>query len=82
MQTQEGREGGMDGKWHRHTCAPTCDLDGQWEAATDIWLRVLSLVLCDDLQRWKWAGAAQEGCDVRTHVADSPWCTAETNSAL
>ena len=81
MDTGGKGESGMEGDWRGHTRATTCELDGQREAATDTRLRVLSSVLCGDLERWKWAGAAQEGCDICTHVADSLWCTAETSSA-
>ena len=44
--------------------------------------RVLSSVLCDDLDGWDGGREVQEGGKIRTHIADSLHCTVETNTAL
>ena len=47
--------------------------------------RELSWVLSDDLEGWdgEWARReAQEGGDIYVHMADPPFCTKETSTAL
>ena len=44
---------------------------------------LLSLGLCDNLDRWngeRGGREAPEGGDIRKHMADSQCCTAETNT--
>ena len=53
--------------------------DSWWEAAT--WNKGLSSVLCHDLDGWDGV-EAQEGGGLRIQLADSPCCTAETNTRL
>ena len=45
---------------------------------------MFSSVLCDDLEGWYREGEreAQEGGDIRIHIADSVGSTAETNTTL
>ena len=41
-------------------------------------------MLCGDLEGWDGGAGreAQEGQDIRIHIADSPCCTTETNTTL
>ena len=62
-----------------------CKTESWWEAAA--WHRELSLVLCDDLDRWECGGEgggreAQEGWDIFMQIVDSHCYTAETNTTL
>ena len=47
-----------------------------------VYHRELSSVPCDDLEGWEGGREVQEGGDICTHVADSHYCTVETNMTL
>ena len=57
-----------------------CEIHSQWEAAVEH--RLLSLMLCDDLE-WGVVGReAQEGGDICIRIADSFYCTVKTGTTL
>ena len=49
---------------------------------TELFLRGLISVLCDNLDGWDGGREAQEGGNICMHIADSLHCTAETNPTL
>ena len=57
-------------------------MDSQWELA--VWCRELNMVLCNNLEVWDGMGAWEGGSrgDIRTVMADSCCCMAETNTIL
>ena len=55
-----------------------------WQEAT-VWSKESSLVLCGDLEEWDegWVRGRPGGMGyVCIHIADSLFCTAETNTTL
>ena len=58
----------------------TCTTESQWEAAVQH--REITSVLCNDLEGWDGRREAQEREDICTHIIDSSYCTAETNTII
>ena len=62
-------EGDELGDWDWEICIATCKTDNSWEPA--VWLRELSLVLCDDLDGWNGGERGPRGRGYMYNIADS-----------
>ena len=67
----------------QHIYITICKIDSQWKFG--VGHRVLSPVLCNNLEAWNGVGdgrEVQETGDIGIPMADSCWCLAETNTIL
>ena len=77
------KEGEMYGESNMETYLTACKIDSQQEFA--VWLRELTLWLCNNLEGWDEEGGGRDGQvggNMGKPIADSCWRLAETNAIL